>query len=204
MPNLEDKLSLMSAEMTAEVTAAAEALRAETEAEERRQLEEYETALRQSYEMRRNAAATDAQNREDRRIVAESLRLRRELLEARESCAAALMSDVRERLNSLTASPEYSALMARQLRRALSAVRGAREAVLLLRPRDMHLAPELTALGGDTALKAQEGAFNMGGLILDCAELHRRVDLSFDSALTDIEGRFTELTGFHMEGYNVS
>ena len=44
-----------------------------------------------------------------------------------------------------------------------------------------------------------EGEQALGGLVADCPELSRRVDLSFDSALEDLEGRFAETTGFSME-----
>lgn len=200
MRNPEEKLSAMQAELTAEVRAAAEALRAGTDAEERRRLEEYEALLRSAAEKRRAAAATDAHNREDRRIVAESLRLRRELLEAREACAAEIMDELRRRVAELTASPEYPALLADMLRRALAAVPGAGSAQVLLRPADMCHAQALAGAGGGTALSFAEGAFSMGGLMLECAERSRRVDLSYDSALADLEGRFSETTGFSMEG----
>ena len=42
-------------------------------------------------------------------------------------------------------------------------------------------------------------AFTLGGLVLDCAEAGRKIDLTFDAALEDLEGRFSEITGFSLE-----
>ena len=44
-----------------------------------------------------------------------------------------------------------------------------------------------------------EGEQALGGLIAECPQLSRRADLTFDSALEDLEGRFAETTGFSME-----
>ena len=46
----------------------------------------------------------------------------------------------------------------------------------------------------------EEGGFSLGGLVFECAEKGRKIDLSFDAALEDLEGRFSEITGFSLEG----
>ena len=45
-----------------------------------------------------------------------------------------------------------------------------------------------------------EGKFLLGGMMIEFPVQHRRADLTFDTALEDLSGRFTEITGFGMEG----
>ena len=58
---------------------------------------------------------------------------------------------------------------------------------------------DLAAAAPGVELKFVEGAFTLGGLVLDCAEAGRKIDLTFDAALEDLEGRFSEITGFSLE-----
>ncbi len=60
-------------------------------------------------------------------------------------------------------------------------------------------AADLAAAAPGVELKFVEGAFTLGGLVLDCAEAGRKIDLTFDAALEDLEGRFSEITGFSLE-----
>ena len=49
-------------------------------------------------------------------------------------------------------------------------------------------------------LSFAEGGFSLGGLVFECPEHCRQIDLSFDAALEDLEGRFSEITGFSHGG----
>ena len=70
----------------------------------------------------------------------------------------------------------------------------------ITQPEDMAHADALRAAVPGVELDFEEGDFLLGGLIVECPELSRLADLSFDSALDDLEGRFSEVTGFNMEG----
>ena len=96
-------------------------------------------------------------------------------------------------------SAGYAGTLQDQLLRALSAVPGAHSAVVELRHEDMARAADLAAAAPGVELKFVEGAFTLGGLVLDCAEAGRKIDLTFDAALEDLEGRFSEITGFSLE-----
>ncbi len=63
----------------------------------------------------------------------------------------------------------------------------------------MGYAQGLNSASPGVKLEFLEGGFSLGGLVLECPERCRRIDLSFDSALEDLEGRFSELTGFSLE-----
>lgn len=199
MQERKSKLADFTAAVTGAARARAEELNRETERLEREGLEEYTAALAAASEKRRASALADARVRENKRVVAEGLAAKRSLLKFREDCAADVFGEVRRRVLELPGSAGYAALLERQLERALEAVPGAEQAVVLLRREDMGLAPALAGAAGGVRLEFREGGFELGGLVLECARPGRKVDFSFDAALEDLEGRFSELTGFSLE-----
>ena len=85
------------------------------------------------------------------------------------------------------------------LEKALAALPGAKSVTVYLRAEDMGQAGGLKAAFPGVELDFAEGEQALGGLIAECPQLSRRADLTFDSALEDLEGRFAETTGFSME-----
>ena len=199
MQERKSKLADFTAAVTGAARARAEELNKETERLEREALEEYGAALAAASEKRRASALADARVRENKRVVAEGLAAKRSLLKFREDGAAAVFGEVRRRGRELPGRPEYAETLKNQLWRALDAVPGAREARVWLRREDMGYAPGLNSASPGVRLEFLEGGFELGGLVLECAEKGRKVDLSFDAALEDLEGRFSELTGFSLE-----
>lgn len=165
----------------------------ETEQLEREAIDNYAADLKAAAAKRRAAALADAKVRENKRVVSEGLAAKRSLLQFREDCAADVFAEVRRRVLALHDSAGYAGTLQDQLLRALSAVPGAHSAVVELRHEDMARAAP------GVELKFVEGAFTLGGLVLDCAEAGRKIDLTFDAALEDLEGRFSEITGFSLE-----
>lgn len=170
----------------------------ETEQLEREAIDNYAADLKAAAK-RRAAALADAKVRENKRVVSEDLAAKRSLLQFREDCAADVFAEVRRRVLALHDSAGYAGTLKDQLLRALSAVPGAHSAVVELRHEDMARAADLAAAAPGVELKFVEGAFTLGGLVLDCAEAGRKIDLTFDAALEDLEGRFSEITGFSLE-----
>ena len=171
----------------------------ETEQLEREAIDNYAADLKAAAAKRRAAALADAKVRENKRVVSEGLAAKRSLLQFREDCAADVFAEVRRRVLALHDSAGYAGTLQDQLLRALSAVPGAHSAVVELRHEDMARAADLAAAAPGVELKFVEGAFTLGGLVLDCAEAGRKIDLTFDAALEDLEGRFSEITGFSLE-----
>lgn len=200
MLNSEEKLSAMEHEIMADVRAESEQIHAETDAEEKRQLEEYTERLRSETEKKLIAATAQARVREDKRITAAFQHGRRALLEYREDCAQDVFDEVRSRLVAYPEQDEYADTLCGLLRRAVAVVPSALVATVYLREADMKYAPLLESKVVDMRLKFVAGTFALGGLMLECAEQRRRIDLSFDSALEDMKGKFSEIAGFSMEG----
>ena len=143
------------------------------------------------------SAVTAAAQERAAKINAETEQLERE---AMEDCADDVFAEVRRRVLELPEQPEYGNTLKEQLWRALDAVPGARSARVLLRREDMRFAQSLNAASPGVRLSFEEGGFSLGGLVFECAEKGRKIDLSFDAALEDLEGRFSEITGFSLEG----
>ncbi|MFR5782843.1 MAG: V-type ATP synthase subunit E family protein, partial [Oscillospiraceae bacterium] len=161
-------------------------------------IDNYAADLKAAAAKRRAAALADAKVRENKRVVSEGLAAKRSLLQFREDCAADVFAEVRRRVLVLHDSAGYAGTLQDQLLRALSAVPGAQRR-RELRHEDMARAADLAAAAPGVELKFVEGAFTLGGLVLDCAEAGRKIDLTFDAALEDLEGRFSEITGFSLE-----
>lgn len=119
---------------------------------------------------------------------------RRARLARREQYAAEVFDAVRERLAAYTASKEYPAQLAALLSRARATL-GEGECVIWLRREDMALGKVLKAKcpGADV----REGDFALGGLWLSVGA--RRADMSFDTALDSMRGRFAEIIGMEIE-----
>ncbi len=199
MQERKSKLEAFTKAVTGAANAKAEEMNKETERLERQALEEYAEALASAAEKKRASALADAKVRENKRIVAEGLAAKRSLLQFREDCADDVFSEVKRRILELPKTPEYAETLKNQLWRALDAVPGAREATVWLRREDMGCAQILNSASPGVKLRFLEGGFELGGLILECEEKNRKIDLSFDAALEDLEGRFSELTGFSLE-----
>ncbi len=200
MLNSEEKLSAMEHEIMADVRAESEQIHAETDAEEKRRLEEYTERLRSEAENKLATATAKARVREDKRITAAFHHGRRALLEYREDCAQNVFDEVRRRLMSYPGQNEYADILCGLFHRALAVVPAALEATVYLREADMKYATLLDNEARDMRLEFEPGTFTLGGLMLECAEQRRRIDLSFDSALEDMKGKFSEIADFSMEG----
>ena len=128
-------------------------------------------------------------------LAAKQSENRRELLARREQYAEETFAAVREKIAAFTASAEYPAHLAKLLEDAKSALASqAGETVLWLRREDIALGE--TLVGRNSAMRVQEGDFALGGLQLSVGT--RRADLSFDTALCELRGRFASISGLEM------
>lgn len=178
----------------------ADAARAEADEQEKATLEDYRKRAREEGERRTTQALAEAKAREEKRVMTETLAANRSILQLREDCAKTVIADVRERLAAYPSTPEYARTLDRLLLQGLSAIPGAKRANVLLRREDISHAGHLETAASGITLTFQEGFFTLGGIIIEFPDEHRRADLTFDTALDDLSGRFAEITGFGMEG----
>lgn len=200
MPEIKEKLATYAGYIVSQAEAEAEAARAETSEAEAKALAEAEAKAAGEAKLHIAADAAAAKAKADKRIVAATMKNRRRLLEYRERCAADVFAEVRKRVDIYTASKAYAGELRKLLQKAAGALPGISSAQVFLRGRDMALARELADALPGVKLSFSEGRFALGGLMLQSAEKARRVDLTYDSAFTDLSGRFSEITGFRVEG----
>ena len=194
---LEKLNSFVSAMLTEAQSEADEILR-KAEAEEKTALDEYEAALAAKSAEQKTARAAAAALQSAKRLASARLKCRRELLEERERCAALVYDAVRARLETYPAAPGYGEALVKLARAGAESIPGSGPLTVSLRAQDLQYAPMVTAaLGGETAVLT--GTFRLGGVILARPDAHRRADLSYDSALADLQGRFSDITGFDVE-----
>ena len=184
--------------MTEAQTEADEIFR-KAEADEKKALGEYEAALAAQYAQKKAAGVSAAALESAKHLASARLKCRRELLEERERCAEQVYDAVRTRLAAYTAAPGYGEALAKLARSGAESLPGSGPLTVYLRAEDMKYASQVTAALSGMETQVLPGAFLLGGVILDRPDAHRRADLSYDSALTDLHGRFSDITGFDVE-----
>ena len=176
-----------------------DAIHDESDRHEKAVLEDYRDQAERKGRESRAHSLSDAAAREEKRVMTETLAARRSLLEQRAACEKQVLDDVRARLAAYPGTEEYAATLERLLRQGLGAMPEAKSAHVLLRHEDAGHISRLRAAAQDVELSFGEGFMELGGLIIEFPEQHRRADLTFDTALEDAAERFAEITGFGME-----
>ncbi len=143
---------------------------------------------------------------ESGRIVAESGRkVSRHMLESkrrvatrREAMADEVFAGVREKLSAFHDTPEYRGKLKQLYCKAFEALGNPYDAVIYLRKEDLSMDSELARLLPGRHVEFLEGNIALGGLIMDCHSKMLRVDLSYDTALGELDGHFAELFGLRL------
>jgi len=164
------------------------------EADEKEAKERAEADSKVWLEVQLNNARTEA----GLKVAARKAANRRSLLEFREKAAAEAFAAAKDRIAAFTASPDYAAHLSGLLKKALDELGRDAPVTVYLRREDMACADYLR--GHETApLTFSEGSFGRGGLQVAVPRENKRADLSFDTALRDLRGRFAELSGLEID-----
>lgn len=123
---------------------------------------------------------------------------KREIYLRRTQIANDVRDQVTQRLNDFTKTPEYPALLERQLTDAVGKFGLVSEVTVSLRPEDMHLAPALEQAIKPVTARFQEGGFTLGGIVVDCPEIGQCVDGAYDTALLELTSHFAEQFGLSL------
>ncbi len=156
---------------------------------------ELESEVAGYYERR----SLEIKTRESTRVSARAAENKRQLLQFREDCAKNVFAEVQKKIKSFTESEEYPEHLGKLLRKAVGQLGYGFAAEVHLRREDMKYSGFLLTQVSGVSLGFREDAFELGGLRLVCPARGRRIDLSFDSALSDLVGHFSELTGMLVE-----
>ena len=162
-------------------------------------IKEAEHSLALEAERYKKSSIAEIKAAEERRISAKLNSNKHTLLEFRESCAIEMHKQVQDKINEFTASEEYLPHLKELLKRAVDTLGYRYSAEVFLRPEDMKYADELLASTVGVSLAFSEEAFALGGLRVVCHSKGQRIDMSFDTSLSDMVGHFSELAGLKME-----
>lgn len=146
----------------------------------------------------KNAKLAEIKARESRRITAKMTENKRALLQYREDCANEAYEEVGNKLRAFTETDQYLPKLKELLTIAIEILGDNVEETVYLRSADMHYEDELKYYSKNKDLSFEEGHFILGGLEVLCSSKNKKVDLSFDSAMEDMVGHFTELTGLSL------
>ena len=178
----------------------ADAVHAEADEQEKSTLASYRAEAEARGEQSRALSQSEIRAREEKRVMTETMNARRAVLTFDRSYARRVGEECRSRLAPYPSTPEYAGTLDDLLRAGLAAVPEAKTARVLLRREDISHTAHLRAAAGAGQLSFAEGFIDLGGLVIEFPEQHRRADMTFDTALHDLSGRFTDIVGFGMEG----
>lgn len=150
----------------------------------------------ESYKTRRLA---EISAKESHRVTTRMTENKRTLLQLREEQARAAFDQAREMIVDFTESDKYLPHLCSLLQKAVDILGYGFAAEVILRPQDMKYTDALLSSVRGVSLAFREGDFTLGGLCLYCSSKGRQVDMSFDSALADMVGRFADMSGLKVE-----
>jgi len=197
MPDYSVRLNKFISSIINEATNDANEILEELHREQEKAVSEMEAEISAEAAEYESAKIAEISARESRRVSAHMNENKLKLLKYRESCANEVFEAVSKMISEFVSSPEYPDYMASLLGEALKAVSPCTSAEVYLREQDMHLKDKLNESAG-IKLNFHTGSFSLGGLRLISHELGRRVDASFDTALEELKGHFSELTGLQV------
>ncbi len=198
MPDMNDKLERFKQLVLEEALQDQQTLRAQVEEERSRRLKEAEEQIKREtdeYVQNRARAITSETGREiSRRMLTD----KHAIANRREAIAAEVFSSVRLKILAFTETEEYLPHLKALYVDAFSALGNPYDGQILLRPEDMKYSRQLAAALPGRHITFLEGEFKLGGLIVDCQSKLLRADMSYDTALGDLEGHFAELFGISL------
>ena len=195
MQETDKKLEAFTDTIIAQATDEANAITAELREKQEDLVKKAETEIAAETDRNTKAAVAEIKAEQERRITAQRNQNKHAMLEFREQCATDTYNAVLKKIGEYTASNDYLSHLKQQLKSAVEALGEDAAAEVYLREEDLRFADELLASVPGAHLAFSEGDFALGGLRLYCPSKGQRIDMSFDTALGDMVGHITELTG---------
>ena len=198
MPDMNDKFDKFKQIVLEEALRDQEALHAQVEEVRSTRLREAEEQIKRETDEMVQARARAITGETGREISRRMLADKHAVATRRESIAAEVFAAVREKILAFTGTEEYLPHLKALYVDAFSALGNPYDGLIWLRPEDMQYVRDLTSALPGRHVTFQEGDFKLGGLIVDCQSRLLRADMSYDTALGDLEGHFAELFGISL------
>ena len=199
MQDTDKKLEAFTDTIIAEAMDEANKITFELRARQDAMIKDAETATANDADRYQKSSIAEIRASEERRISAKLNSNKHALLEYREAWANEMHKQVIGRINDFTASDAYLPHLKELLKRAIDSLGYGLSAEVFLRPEDLRYADELLNSTSGVSLAFTEGDFSLGGLRVVCHSKGQRIDMSFDTALSDMVGHFSEIAGIKMD-----
>ena len=195
MQETDKKLEAFTDTIIAQATDEANAIATELRAKQEELIKQAEAEITAEAARTENTAIAEIKAEQERRITAQRNANKHAMLEFREACATETYNAVLKKIGEFTSSNDYLPHLKGLLKSAVEALGGDAAAEVSLRQEDLRFADELLTTVPGAHLAFIEGDFALGGLRIYCPAKGQRIDMSFDTALRDMVGHITELTG---------
>ena len=195
MQETDKKLEAFTDTIIAQATDEANAIATELRAKQNELIKKAEAEIAAETDRKEKAAVAEIRAEQERRITAQRNQNKHAMLEFREACAAETYNTVLKKIGEFTSSNDYLPHLKGLLKSAVEALGKDVSEEVSLRQEDLRFADELLTTVPDARLTFVEGDFALGGLRISCPDKGQRIDMSFDTALKDMVGHITELTG---------
>ncbi|PKM74197.1 MAG: hypothetical protein CVU91_03895 [Firmicutes bacterium HGW-Firmicutes-16] len=193
------KLEAFTDTIIAEAMNEANKITFELRARQDAMIKDAEAAIAAEAERYQKSSIAEVKASEERRISAKLNSNKHTILEYREALANEMYKQVIDRINDFTASDAYLPHLHALLKKAIDYLGYGLSVEVFLRPEDMQYADELLKSTSGVSLAFTEGVFTLGGLRVVCHSKGQRIDMSFDTALGDKIGHFSEIAGLKMD-----
>lgn len=195
MQETDKKLEAFTDTIIAQATDEANAITAELREKQEELVKKAEQDIAAETDRNTKAAIAEIKAEQERRITAQRNQNKHAMLEFREQCATETYHAVLKKIGEYTSSNEYLPHLKQQLKTAVAALGENADAKVFLRTEDLRFADELLTTVPGAHLAFSEGDFVLGGLRVFSPAKGQRIDMSFDTALAEMVGHITELTG---------
>lgn len=199
MQHAAKKLEIFKDSILGEAYAKAQRIRNNLEAMRSKILAEAAESIQRESNRRYETRCAEITARETRRVSVRISNNHHTLLQYREDCANEVFDMASQRIRAFASSPEYPQHLSRLLQQAVQELSSTGLFRIYLRPEDFQYQDILKKAVPSVSLEFEEGAFYLGGLHVYCPSRRLRIDLSFDTAMSDLVGHFSEISGMHLE-----
>lgn len=195
----EKKLEAFTDTIISAAICQADVITADLRAKQDALIKEAEASIADEAKRYEAAEIAEAKAEAERRISAKLNANKHALLEYREFCANEIYNQVQTKISEYTASEDYHQQLKKLLQEAIDTLGYGLSVEVFLRKEDMRFADELLASTSGVSIAFCEGEFSLGGIRVVCHSKGRRIDMSYDTALNDMVGHFSELAGLKVE-----
>jgi len=198
MPDTDKKLEAFTDTIIAEAIEEAHKITMELRSKQDSMIQEAEALIAEEADRYKKVEIAEARAEQERRISAKRNADKHAILQYREFCANEMHKQVQRKICDFTASEDYLPHLKNLLQKAIDTLGYGFSVEVRLRAEDMKFADELLASTSGVSMAFTEGDFSLGGLRVVCHSKGQRLDMSFDTALGDMVGHFSELAGLKM------